>query len=607
MLKSNLAEKCHDISPVKMDQKKKIKVAILGGGPSSLFVLKRLIESDAQVHIDMYERKSKIGAGMPYSEEGANVEHITNVSDNEIPEIVSSIKDWIKTVPEKKLAKFNIIPDDFSRYHVLPRLLFGEYLSAQFTLLSDEAKKVGIPIRVHTGVTIVDIIDEPDKNSVRVETEDGEVMDFDAVVICTGHNWPKKNEGKVSGFYDSPYPPSKLQIKLNHPVAVKGSSLTAIDAIRTLARANGTFEKDENEKLKFVASKESEKFRIVMHSRNGLLPAIRFHLEEPQLSSDSLLTPGQVEQNRKENGGFISLDYLFDKNFKEGFKKKDPKFYKQIKDMSMEEFVENMMSMRQGKEPFELFREEYREAEKSIEKRQSIFWKEMLAELSYTMNYPAKYMSAEDMLRLKEVLMPLISMVIAFVPQSSCEELFALHDAGKLDIVSVGSDSSVEPDEKGGAVYKYTDEQKKSHKVRYKTYVDCSGQPHLDIGDLPFKSLRTKGSVSQAVLKFKSAEKAETLLKEGNKLVVQNNNGDYFLKVSGIAINDNFQIVNDYGMDNERVYIMAVPYMGGYNPDYSGLDFSEVASACIVEKLTHLIEEEKFGQNMGRSYLADQL
>ena len=33
------------------------------------------------------------------------------------------------------------------------------------------------------------------------------------------------------------------------------------------------------------------------------------------------------------------------------------------------------------------------------------------------------------------------------------------------------------------------------------------------------------------------------------------------------------------------LYIMAVPYIGGFNPDYSGLDFCENASKAIVEDL----------------------
>ncbi|MEO6286451.1 MAG: FAD/NAD(P)-binding protein [Dyadobacter sp.] len=563
----------------------KKRIAILGGGPSALFVYKRLVESETEFEIDIFERKTKLGSGMPYSEEGANVEHITNVSDNEIPEIANSIEDWIKTVPQTTLNKFKIDRETFSKYHVLPRLLFGKYLTAQFKLLQEQAERSGITTRVHLGSNITDIIDWPEQGTVQVEVEDQGLMEFDSVIVCTGHNWPVEHEGKIPGYYDSPYPPAKLQKVINHPIAMKGSSLTAIDAIRTLARHNGSFQKMEDGKLAFIPSEDSPKFKIVMHSRNGLLPAIRFHLEAPQLSSDSLLTREEIAQNKAKNGGFLSLDYVFEKNFKDGFRKKDPKFYKKISDMKIERFVELVMDMREGKEPFQLFREEYAEAEKSIEERESIYWKEMLAELSFTMNYPAKYLSAEDMLRLKKVLMPLISVVIAFVPQSSCEELFALNDAGRLDIMSVGPDSNVVPKKEGGIVYQYTDERGKAHAINYKTFVNCVGQPHLSYEDLPFKSLLMKKTVSQAVIRFKDNDAGAQELKEGNESVVRNLNGDYFLKVSGITINDDFQIVNEYGIENERIYMMAVPYIGGYNPDYSGLDFCEEASNCIVEKL----------------------
>jgi hypothetical protein len=32
--------------------------------------------------------------------------------------------------------------------------------------------------------------------------------------------------------------------------------------------------------------------------------------------------------------------------------------------------------------------------------------------------------------------------------------------------------------------------------------------------------------------------------------------------------------------------MMAVPYIGGFNPDYSGLDFCEAASKEIIDCLT---------------------
>jgi hypothetical protein len=75
------------------------------------------------------------------------------------------------------------------------------------------------------------------------------------------------------------------------------------------------------------------------------------------------------------------------------------------------------------------------------------------------------------------------------------------------------------------------------------------------------------------------------LIEEGNKEVVREKNGSYTLKMPGIMINDNFQVVDKYGAYNERIYVMAVPYIGGINPDYSGLDFCEAASAKIIKAL----------------------
>jgi hypothetical protein len=200
------------------------------------------------------------------------------------------------------------------------------------------------------------------------------------------------------------------------------------------------------------------------------------------------------------------------------------------------------------------------------------------------MNYPAKHLSAEDMIRLQKVLMPLISIVIAFVPQTSCKELLALHDAGKLEIVQVDAESSIEPEMKGGATYHYIDTEGEKQSVYYKMFVDCIGQPHLSYNDFPFESMRNDDTISEALLPFRSAEKGKDAEAEGNKKVIDIDN-NYYLKVPGITINDSFQVVNKDNVPNSRLYVMAVPYIGGYNPDYSGLDFGEEASGRVISSM----------------------
>jgi hypothetical protein len=568
---------------VKQLENKK-RVAILGGGPSGLFMYKRLVESgNANLVIDIFEKKKQLGVGMPYSPEGANDEHITNVSGNEIPLIVTPISEWIKTVPAVTLERFHITAGHFNDYKVLPRLLFGQYLSAQFDLLHQQAEQAGITTRLHFESPVTDIIDNGD--SVQVEIAGAALFMFNHVIICTGHNWPTRHEGTVPGYYDSPYPPAKLVMKLNHPVALKGSSLTAVDAIRTLARRNGAFVKDKDGKLAYQQADDSAGFKMVLHTRHGMLPAVRFHLDNSHLENDKILTPDEIAAHIKENDGFLSLDYVFEKDFKDVFRVKQPEFYEQVKLMNLEEFVGHMMTFRESIDPFQLLSAEYVEAEKSIKRKESVYWKEMLGVLSFAMNYPAKHLSAEDMQRLQKVLLPLISIVIAYIPQSSTEELLALHSAGILEIIPVGEDSKVEAENHGGATYHYTDEAGESQSVYFNTYVDCVGQPHLSYEEFPFKGMLNRGTVSPARLKFRSAAAGSTALQEGNDAVEPGVNGDYYLKVSGITINDNFQVVDRHGAYNERIYMMAVPYIGGYNPDYSGLDFCEEASAVIVKTL----------------------
>lgn len=561
-----------------------IKIAIVGCGPSGLFVFKKLVETkNDQFEIEIFERSGEPGKGMPYSREGANEEHITNVSGNEIPDLERSLTAWIKGLDEGTLSRFQIDKNDFNSYKVLPRLLFGQYLTDQFKILTRKAKQENISVTVHTGCEVKDIIDHPGQHNTEVVYEENERHTFDHVVICTGHSWPKNIEKKVTGYFDSPYPPEKLKMKINHPVAIRGSSLTAIDAVRTLAAYNGEFVEDKKLIPAYRLS-ENKGFKIVMHSLGALLPAVRFHLENSELGKGKLLSDEAIQKNKKENDGFLSLDFVFEEAFKKPIIQHDPEYFDKIRDMNLEAFVDFVMTSRNAMDPFELLLDEYIEAEISIEKRESIYWKEMLGVLSFVMNYPAKYFSAEDTIRLQKILKPLISIVIAYVPQSSVKELLALHNAGLLELVDVGKDSNVLPNKNGGATYTYTNDDGKKVSTYYQTFIDAIGQPHLSYSDLPFDSLLKNKTVSSARIKFREPANAEREKASGNEKIIINANG-YYLNVPGIAINDDFQVVDAFGASNERIFMMAVPFIGGYNPDYSGLDFCDTASNFIVKRI----------------------
>lgn len=565
-----------------------MKIGIIGAGPSGMFMLKRLIEQgDPNLEIEFFEKGKNPGEGMPYSRNGANDEHITNVSANEIPELVTSLDDWVKTLDSGTLSRFDIDVDKFHEYKVVPRLLFGCYLADQFKLLLRRAKEAGIKCTMHFNAEVSDISNDEERSLVNIHVGE-EMSTFDKIVICSGHYWPKKNEGVYPNYYDSPYPPSKLEFKVNGPVAIRGASLTAIDALRTLARQHGTFEKKDGDSIfRYHLDPAYPNFKLVSHSKKGLLPAVRFHLEDSYLGKDLVLKKEEIEKVREENDGFVPLDYVFDKLFKQLMKEKDPEAYEEIRDMEIEDFVEMIMSKREHIDPFKLLKAEYKEAEKSITRRESVHWKELLAVVSFAMNNPAKYFSAEDRHRLEKVLMPLISIVIAFIPQSSAEEMLALHAAGILTVTDVGEESRVEPKVSGGAIYHLRDENGKMHSDEYPVFIDSIGQPHLSYEEFPFPTIRQQGLITPATLRYRSKEAGKKELQSGNKNVLVDERGDYYLRVPGIAINDSFQVVNKYQAVNDRIFVMAVPFIGGYNPDYSGLDFCEAASEKIAKAIYH--------------------
>src|SRR3982750_3361567 len=85
------------------------KIAIIGGGPASLYLLKEFSAKGARDYtIDIFEAGSRPGCGMPYSMAGANPEHIANISGNEIPELITSLSHWIETLPDSTLNQYGV-------------------------------------------------------------------------------------------------------------------------------------------------------------------------------------------------------------------------------------------------------------------------------------------------------------------------------------------------------------------------------------------------------------------------------------------------------------------------------------------------------------------
>ena len=562
-------------------------LAIIGGGPAALLLLKNIIDQKLPLEkIHIFEKNNRLGCGMPYGSEGSCKEHIANVSSNELPEFDISFEEYIKKHPPQDFPDF-YKDGSFNTFQVLPRLVLGNYLEFSFKYYIKKAKELGIDIFYKLNCPVEDIkVDDAKKYNIITANEK---TITDMIVLCTGHHWSKSFEDTLEGWYDSPYPPSKFSHATNFKVAIRGTSLTAVDAVKTLARVNGKFITNDKGNLTYKLNENSKNFAIDMFSTGGFLPALRFHSEDDAYSSNWSMSLDEIYEYKKNNSGFIHLDYVFEQNFKRPLQQRDPEFYDKIKNLSIEEFVSEMMSLRKELDSFTLFRSEYNEAEKSIARRSSISWKETLAAFSYSMNYPAKHFSAEDMLRLKKTLMPLITVIIASLPQSSYHELMALYDAGLINLTQVNKDSHVEPHIEKGGTYHYLSNEGNKIEQYYEMFIDAIGQRPFERKDMPFSGLSESEQISSAYIKFKDNEEALKLIKDNDPKVYKGFNDNYYLNVSGLEINDHFQSLDSYGAIVQNLYIMAVPFIGGLNPDYSGLDFCDTAGARIAKSINNNI------------------
>ncbi len=225
---------------------------------------------------------------MPYGTRGSNKEHVANVSATELPKFDVSFKDYINNHPTKEFPDF-FSNGQFNEDKVIPRLLLGNYLEHLFKYYITTLIKRGIKVKSNINTEVTDI-KVTDQLSYQIITDTDDYHNADIVILCTGHHWPKTYEDQVSGWYDSPYPPSKFNSPFNGSVAIRGSSLTAVDAVKTLARINGSFLAEEDGQLSYQLNPQSLQFKMTLFSTGGFLPALRFHSDGEAYSSSWVMS-----------------------------------------------------------------------------------------------------------------------------------------------------------------------------------------------------------------------------------------------------------------------------------------------------------------------------
>jgi len=246
-----------------------MRIAMIGGGPKSLFALLELNDSATadyaqSLHVDVYDPYPP-GAGRVWNVDQPR-ELRLNVNSRIIDASSSLCAQTFNQFRDQKLAGTggDIFP---------PRALVGEYLSEQFRLLTSQGT---VPLE-HRALAVKKL--ERQAGQWLVTTSSSSEL-YDEVVIVTGHGlsgYQPEHEPKTA------IPAAELTVEFaagavqkvprGSTVRIRGAALTAFDAVLALTEGRGgQWESREDGApgaLRYLPSGEEPRL-ITMTSRHGI-------------------------------------------------------------------------------------------------------------------------------------------------------------------------------------------------------------------------------------------------------------------------------------------------------------------------------------------------
>ena len=551
-------------------------IAIIGTGASALYVLKNLLErieilGPTIERLVLLERGDRAGMGMPYNPETTDRYNLCNISSEELPRLQQPLADWLRDLSDGHLARFGMRRAEISETETYARLALGEYFEAQFHEVIRQLRERGVAIELRLRAVVSDLRDDSARQQVVVISHHREES-FDRVVIASGHSFDQADLPE-HGFFASPWPIRKLLPDEgsfhNTTIGTLGASLSAFDVVTSLSHRHGRFE-HIGDRLRFTPHPGAEEFRIVMHSSKGWLPHLQYEQCKPfravyrYIEREALLALRDAE-------GFLRLQRYFDevcrpvlsKAFEED---RRPDVAAKLRDCaySLESFVADLSAEHEYPDAFEGMKAEYPEAKRSIRDDRPIHWKEALDDLMYTLSYHADLMPAEDHERFRKTVMSFLMNVIAAMPLSSAQILLALHDAGCLELKT--GHATVTSMRGGETIVTVESDDGAKADLRYKLFVDCTGQSGITLDDFPFQSLVTQGTVRAARVKF--ADRAKHGESQG---------------LDGIDIDAAYRVIGADGQANPRLFDIAFPHTTGLRPYCYGLQACNHTAGVMVE------------------------
>lgn len=540
-------------------------IAIIGSGPTAIYTLAHLIAAPEPLDVTIFERQAQAGWGTPYSPALNSPAMLANIASIEIPPIAETLVGWLERQPDAELQRMNVPRGRINDREFFPRLVLGEFFAAQFRAVLALAAERGHSVSVKTGHSVADIVLDEDDIRLAVEANEAEPAwyGFDHVVMATGHSWSDATE-KKPGYFSSPWPVSQLSSIGNVHLGIRGTSLSAIDALVSVASNHGTFLADAAGVLQYFPHPGTEGFRATLMSRKGLLPEADFFHPLPyqplgvctEEAVEALIASGRADL----------LDAVFDL-FRQELAAADPAYAEKIGlgMLTVESFSAAYFHERETRDPFTWAALNLNEAKANFAAEYTVPWRYAILRMHEVIGPVVPHLNAEDFERFNKHFKHIFVDEYATVPHESIERLLALHRAGKLDILKLGSDYDLNTDgPEPGAVLTLN-----GGTTHFPAFVEATGQKTKSAADIPFPSLKEPGLLRPAraahkLLAIAGQEEAE--------------------ETGGIALDEAFRPLLLQPLCN-RLYCLSLPFLLAQFPFVQGITSSAELGAVVAEAI----------------------
>lgn len=546
------------------------RIGIIGSGPTAIYTLKGLLSPQRPLVIVIFERESDAGKGTPYHPHINDQAMLANIASIELPPICESLVEWLQRQPDDELQRLGVQRADIGPREFFPRIVLGEFLQDQFRKLVEAGRSNGHEIEVKPRNRVVDI--KLQERDIKLDVEEAGSMRsfaFDHVVIATGHDWPETTEVKP-GYFISPWPAPILKTIPPCPVGILGTSLSAIDALVSVATVHGTFYLDAESQLQYRAAEESEDFRVSMMSRKGILPEADFYCEYPYRPLDVCTSEAVDALIRRGSAGL--LDGVFEL-FKAELASCDPEYAQSIglSLLTVETLAPAYFAVRETADPFVWAAYNLAEAERNKAGRITVQWRYAILRMHEVIAKAVPFLDETDLTRFHKKFKSVFVDDYATVPHQSIRRLLALRRAGKLDIIRLGNAYDITADGvQRGAVVRYDGVETKFH-----AFIDATGQASLSARDIPFPGL-----IRQNV--FKPAATPE------GGLIANSDTEGEMTRTGGVDLDDQFRPKFEGNLCHE-LYCAAISFLLHKMPFVQGItsanEIGAIVSKSIIARL----------------------